>query len=413
VILPTTTSGWEKLAEENGATLYTLTHSEHSRKFYTVGVVRFAEFCTEEKVKEATNRNVYDIILRFARWNDSRGLRGKTIRGYVFAVKALLGAHNVEIKEEKYKNRVRKWLPRVLEIDEDPLTIEKVRVLLSKGKPNKKMRALILVGLSGGMRLAEALHLKFADLDLESNPATIQIRAAYTKNKRNRQIFVSDEARDALKEITEGRAEDELVFPYAGNILAREKAAYDTFAKVKQRALLNDRFQDYMSAFGKVHYHLFRKMFLTKGSDVIGESATNALIGHGFYMDTYYQKPLEERKQDYRKLMPHLTVFGPGPTIQREEIKKEVYRVMLRREGLKPEQIEEIVNDPDVEGKIKYILEHLTVTRVYGKQRQTIVKGRKNFEEKLAEGWTLVPGGKLSDDDFLIEPPVDYTKVGK
>jgi len=52
-----------------------------------------------------------------------------------------------------------------------------------------------------------------------------------------------------------------------------------------------------------------RKYFMTRGSDVIGEHATHALMGHSFYMDTYYRKTVEERASDYRRLVPHLTVF--------------------------------------------------------------------------------------------------------
>ena len=34
-----------------------------------------------------------------------------------------------------------------------------------------------------------------------------------------------------------------------------------------------------------------------------------ALMGHGFYMDTYYQLPEEKKKQMYLKAEPHLIIF--------------------------------------------------------------------------------------------------------
>ena len=43
-----------------------------------------------------------------------------------------------------------------MKIEDEPLTVDQVRRLLTVGKPNKNSRALILTLLSSGMRLAEA-----------------------------------------------------------------------------------------------------------------------------------------------------------------------------------------------------------------------------------------------------------------
>ena len=91
-------------------------------------------------------------------------------------------------------------MPRVTKIDEQPLTLNTIRSLLSHGRPNKKMMALILTLVSSGMRLAEALNLRISDLELSDTPASVHIKAEYSKTKRHRRVFISDDARDAIKE---------------------------------------------------------------------------------------------------------------------------------------------------------------------------------------------------------------------
>ena len=75
------------------------------------------------------------------------------------------------------------------------------------------------------------------------------------------------------------------VFDYTGDIWQREKLAILNFVRVRERAGLTEKFEGYGSTFHKVHFHLFRKFFLTKGSDVDGGARRprpdRALVLHG------------------------------------------------------------------------------------------------------------------------------------
>ena len=103
---------------------------------------------------------------------------------------------------------------------------------------------------------------------------------------------------------------DRLLFRYSGSdVIQREKVATITFSRIRKRAGLDEKFTDYKVPFHKIHFHLFRKFFLTKGTDTIGEHAAHSLCGHSFYMDTYYRRSAEERQADYLRLMPKLTIF--------------------------------------------------------------------------------------------------------
>lgn len=91
----------------------------------------------------------------------------------------------------------------------------------------------------------------------------------------------------------------------------------------------------------KIHFHLFRKFFLTKEVDALGDHAGHALIGHGFYMDTYYRKSEVERKADYLKLMPHLTVWSKQAATK-DEIMHLVYRQSLLMNEFTEEEVDSL-----------------------------------------------------------------------
>ena len=410
---------WRK-KEEFVQAMYRRAHSVHSRRFYETALRKFAECCAEKKIGEVNGENVYAVLNSFVEWNDARGLRSKTILDYLSGVKRFLLYQDIEIDENRYRNKVS--VPRATRIDEQPLTITAIRVLVSKGRPKKKMMALILTLLSSGMRIAEALNLRIADLDLESRPARVHIKAEYSKTRRDRWTFISDEAREAVKEILFDLEPDSragpnrrhlarpktpapagrYVFNYTGDIWQREKLVLRTFQAVRERASMNDTFEDYKSTFHKVHFHLFRKYFLTKGSDVIGEHAAHALIGHSFYMDTYYRKSDEERRADYLKLMPYLTVLSSHPA-EIEDVSEKIKRQMLRAVGYSQKEMEGLkLQEIDDEAVQRLLREKLFATAMNNGQRQKLVPSGE-VDRWMAEGWEWI--GNLPDGRSVLRLP--------
>ena len=64
---------------------------------------------------------------------------------------------------------------------------------------NIRDRAAILTMASSGLRVGELLSLDMKDIELDSTPVKITIRAAKSKNKHARFTFCSNEARDAIR----------------------------------------------------------------------------------------------------------------------------------------------------------------------------------------------------------------------
>jgi integrase len=375
-------------------------HSIHSRHYYEAGLRRFKTFLDAKEIKEVNNKNVYNVINQFVLWNDERGLKGATIIGYVQCVKKFLLYSDVKIEEMRFKAKVS--IPRAMKIEDEPLTMEKIRMLLTVGRPNKSARALILVLLSSGMRLAEALNLKAEDIDFSSRPVRVRIKASYSKTKRERDVFISDEAAEAVKLLLAGVSADRLVFhSKAGNVWQREKIAMMTFKRIRERAGLNDKFNDYKNTFHKIHFHLFRKFFLTKGADTIGEHAAHALCGHSYFLDTYYKKTLEERKEDYLKLMPKLTVFG-NQTVDTQEIELVARRGTLALLGFAEQEIDSL---GDLSQYSLQDLKRISDEKRYkdlglnGKSTQKIIPWG-DVRQAITEGWELV--SKLEDTKEAI-----------
>ena len=62
------------------------------------------------------------------------------------------------------------------------------------------------------------------------------------------------------------------------------------------------------NGYHSIHFHGFRKFFRTTVGNACGRDFAEALMGHGFYMDTYYQLPEEKKRQLYLEAEPHLTI---------------------------------------------------------------------------------------------------------
>ncbi|MDE1770943.1 MAG: hypothetical protein KGI28_10405, partial [Thaumarchaeota archaeon] len=57
-----------------------------------------------------------------------------------------------------------------------------------------------------------------------------------------------------------------------------------------------------------IHFHAFRKYFRTVVGNACGRDFAEALIGHKFYLSTYYNLSEAQKKELYLKAEPYLTI---------------------------------------------------------------------------------------------------------
>jgi len=154
---------------------------------------KMSELITKIKTEELDR---YAVLQEFAIYCDKRGNRPNTIKCWMSPAKGFLRQMGIKIYSEDFKQMVR--LPKTIRQREEPLTKETiVRILYILPL---KMRAVVIIAVASGMRIGEIVQLKISDVDFESKPTKIEIRAETTKTKEERETFLTDEATNVLKD---------------------------------------------------------------------------------------------------------------------------------------------------------------------------------------------------------------------
>jgi integrase len=239
---------------------------------------------------------------------------------------AYLRSNRIKIDEETKRSDLYAKSRRALTKDIVPTAQEIAKIcefLPIQGK------TLVLVLSSSGMRIGESLKIRLDDLDLEKNPAQIEIPGEFTKNGDPRLVFISSEAREALKEWLEYRSayivaasaragreakDDGRIFPFTpeniGAIWTRasKKAKLFKAQKETKRQL--------------IHIHGLRKYFRTYGKwaqiDVV-----ECLLGHRSELRETYARPSPEiMAEEYLRCEPNLSIYEQSKTVV--ELKQKV-----------------------------------------------------------------------------------------
>ncbi len=100
----------------------------------------------------------------------------------------------------------------------------------------------------------------------------------------------------------------------------RKKLAKEQFADLNQKVQKRGSMNRY-----KIHIYSFKKFAFTVMADALGEIAARAVKGDREYVLTYYRKSREERAEDFRKVIPKLSVFGSDEGLKiREQVEAKV-----------------------------------------------------------------------------------------
>lgn len=331
----------ESSLEDYLASVFTLSHSHSTVSTYRLSITNknntgFREFLAEkyslnefELVERVSSGalDIYKILNEFVVFLDSKKYKPKTIMSRMPAVKGYLRNLGLKFDIEDYKRIVR--IPRLVRHREEPITKELILKLQRNLSP--KLQTVILVLSSSGMRLGELVQLELGDIDFQTHPVTIRLRAETTKTRTERETFLTTEATNSLKEYIKrsfGWKENEdnsqlkntKIFGRTSKIINLKRKLNPSqpphlhaesllqnslrYCLEKNPGLDNKNKNDRKI----VHFHAFRKFFRTTVGNVCGRDYAEELMGHGFYMDTYYQLSVEKRQEMYLLAEPHLTI---------------------------------------------------------------------------------------------------------
>lgn len=241
----------------------------------------------------------------------------KSIRLMLAAVKSFLVENDIELSVKfwrRLKGRIKG--SRALTLDKVPSNLELRKIIMHMPIHGK---ALYLTLPSSGMRIGEALQLIDEDLELDQDPARVNIQGEYTKTGNPRIAFFSREAKEALLEWLKVRKEylkaasgkshrykksieDPRVFPF------RDVTAYAVWNNaVKKAGFLK---KDKRTNRHTVHPHVLRKFFRTKMATVIPVDVVEALMGHeGYLTEVYRRYSQEDLAKFYQKGEPNVLIF--------------------------------------------------------------------------------------------------------
>ncbi len=287
---------------------------------YNINELEFVDQTKQEKF------DVYSVLRDFVIFLDRSNYKPKSISTRLTAVKGYLRFLGVKIYAEDCKHTIK--IPKNIRESEVALTKEMILRVLRNIPP--KLQTVVLVLSSSGMRIGELVQLKLSDVDFTTTPTTIRLRAQITKTRHSRETFITSEATNSLKDYlsrtwkwSEGKDNSHLDdLTLFGRGYSSYRKTKDTFSQpshlnaegVLMKQLRNsikkipDLDKINLNGIRVIHFHALRKFFRTTVGNFIGRDFAEALIGHQFYMNTYYQLNDEKKREMYLEVEPSLTI---------------------------------------------------------------------------------------------------------
>ena len=235
---------------------------------------------------------------------DGKPLMTNSILNFIKGAKKFLRYHGIEIRNETFKDKV--TLPIADQIEDVPIDHSTIRLILLSEMP-LQARLAICIMKDAGTRIGETLQIKVKDVHTDEDPVRIEIRKEYVKvtrhGRKGREVFITSESAELLKQylMKKVKAPDDRLFGYSDRNLRT------TFYRYYKKLGIGAKIEGH--SYYQIHPHIFRKFFYSQTVGVIGEQAAHAFMGHGTYLDTYYHRSLEERRADYRRVIPKLQVL--------------------------------------------------------------------------------------------------------
>ena len=281
-----------------------------------------------------SNRDIISDLAHFpviCRDNKHSALSPKTVNLYQQVVILYLRECGI-IPYELHSRKIKKHRPQNCSISkESELTHEILQNLICSA--DDRLRAEILIAVSSGMRIGEILNIEISNIDLSKRPAEFYLPPNITKNSRSRRVFISDEARRATEKWLEVRSkldcysrirDDPRLFPYSPS---------NENLRLKNLLIKTGYYEeDLRTHRSTIHFHLFRKFFITEFKLAASIEVAEDLAGHKSYLsDSYRRLSLAEKRREYLKAEPRLTINIRCFTHDMSNQHRELYGVYLQK----------------------------------------------------------------------------------
>jgi integrase len=287
---------------------------------YSINELEFVEQTKQEKF------DVYATLRDHVVYLDGKNYKPKSITTRLAAIKGYLRFLGLKIYTEDCKHIIK--IPKIIQEPEVALTKELLLRVL-RNVP-QRVQTVVLVLSSSGMRIGELVQLRLCDIDFTTTPTTIRLPGKITKTRTARETFITVEATKALKDYLSitiqwsekqdnSHLDDEIIFgqnhignPKTGSNLKQPTHLSAEGSLIRQLQYYIKKIPDLNkknpNGLRVIHFHALRKFFRTTVGNVSGRDFAEALIGHQFYMNTYYQLSDEKKKEMYLEVEPHLTI---------------------------------------------------------------------------------------------------------
>jgi integrase len=351
-------------------------------KLYSRRIKKFNAFAKSEYQASAdklielikNGQDPYNIINQYIRYlKYNHNLSPLSLKQEVITVENLLEYSDIEISPRKFKLKIK--LPKIIRKSKQALSKEDIINILNSCEIRLKTYIMLLG--STGMRAGEALSIRIKDLDLDSNPAKVQLRGEVTKTRTDRTIFLTDEVSRQLKAWIDYKHRarrvshfDTISDKYITSLRRPEKNEFDLVFAARQTMSIHNVYINLCLGFERVldrlhmsqkeeftvnptcnkkHHrrrqitlHSFRRFVKTTISDLGYGDFGEYFIGHSG--STYYRKTEKEKIQLFRKIEPHLT-FLDYPTLERKGADIEAKVENLEQENQRLRHSDQIKED--------------------------------------------------------------------
>lgn len=280
--------------------------------------------------------NVYDLLSGYLSYlinknGNGNGFRlnNRTIKQNINTIKNFLEAHDIEIVDRKFKLKVK--IPKPVKIEKEPLSKETI-VKILESCTDIKLKTYVLFLAATGCRASEGCAVQICDLELDKHK--VKFRGEFTKMKKDRYIFLTDELtnqlrlwldykyrtrrkylRDERKNIyfTPNKNDYDLVF--ASSLEENPESFTEQFIDHLYVTLLVSfekiidqlkiGYEDLSKRRRKITFHSFRRTVKSTISDLGYSDYSNWYIGHE--ESTYYRRSEKEKLELFKKIEPYLT----------------------------------------------------------------------------------------------------------